>query len=133
MLVNVLYSKIHRATVTAVELHYEGSVSIDADLLKAAGIHPHQHLDIYNITNGNRLTTYAIPAPADSGVIQINGAAAHLANAGDLVILAAYGQLPLNEVPDWHPTVIHVDAANKPVYKANASGTLNPLPTPAAV
>ncbi|MDH4378915.1 MAG: aspartate 1-decarboxylase [Vampirovibrionales bacterium] len=133
MLVSVLYSKIHRATVTSVALHYEGSLTIDADLMAASGMHPHQQIDVLNINNGQRFTTYAIPGAAGSGTIQVNGAAAHLANVGDLVIIVAYGQLPVNEVPDWHPTVIHVDGANKPVYTAKASGTLNPPLSPVAV
>jgi len=88
----MLKGKIHRATVTDADLEYEGSVAIDADLLKMAGILPYEKVAIYNITNGNRLETYAIVAPRGSGEICINGAAAHLAGKGDIVIIAAYRQ-----------------------------------------
>ena len=88
---NMLRSKIHRATVTGAELHYEGSVTIDAHLMARADILPHQEVAIWNVTNGERFQTYALPGKPRSGVVCINGAAAHKARAGDLVIIATFG------------------------------------------
>ncbi len=90
MMLTLLKAKIHRATVTQCDLDYEGSVSIDATLMKKAGIVDYERVDVLDITNGARFTTYAIPARAGSGIIGINGAAAHLAHVGDLVIIVAY-------------------------------------------
>jgi len=109
----LLKSKIHRATVTAAELDYEGSVSVDRDLLEAADIRECEQVQIYNVTNGNRLTTYAIPGERGSGVVQINGAAAHLARAGDVVILASYAQYTETELAGHRPRVVRVDARNR--------------------
>ena len=92
MLRTLLKSKIHRARVTQAELHYEGSVTIDAALLEAADIVEHERVEIYDITNGSRIATYAIAGEPSSGVICINGAAAHMVNPGDLVIIASYAQ-----------------------------------------
>ena len=94
----LLKSKIHRATVTQAELHYEGSVTIDKLLLEAANIIDHERVEIYNITNGNRLATYAIDGAPGSGVICINGAAAHLVNPGDMVIIASYAEYSEDEI-----------------------------------
>ena len=106
-----LRSKIHRATVTQADLDYDGSVSIDASLLKLADIQPYEQVDIYNISRGTRLTTYAIEAPADSGEICINGAAAHLMKPTDLVIICCYAQFDESELaPD--PIVIKVNEHN---------------------
>ena len=106
-----LRSKIHRATVTQADLDYDGSVSIDTSLLKLADIQPYEQVDIYNISRGTRLTTYAIEAPADSGKICINGAAAHLMKPTDLVIICCYAQFDESELaPD--PIVIKVDEHN---------------------
>ena len=109
-------SKIHRATVTHADLHYVGSVTVDADLLDAADILPGELVAIVDITNGARLETYTIAGERGSGVIGINGAAAHLVNVGDLVILITYAQMSTAEARDYVPAVVHVDAANKIVH-----------------
>jgi len=107
-----LKSKIHRATVTQANLDYDGSVSIDTSLLKLADIQPYEQVDIYNISRGTRLTTYAIAAPANSGEICINGAAAHLMQPADLVIICSYAQFSESE-PTPMPIVIKVDEHNE--------------------
>lgn len=109
----LLKSKIHRATVTEANLDYEGSVTIDRALMKAADIVDHEQVQIYDVTNGARLTTYAIPGPAESGVICINGAAAHLVKAGDLVILATYAEYEESEIARHRPRVVFVDGENQ--------------------
>lgn len=106
-------SKIHRATVTHADLHYVGSVTVDEDLLDAADILPGELVSIVDITNGARLETYTIAGERGSGVIGINGAAAHLAQEGDLVILITYAQMTTAEALDYVPTVVHVDAQNR--------------------
>lgn len=117
----LLKSKIHRATVTEADLHYEGSVTIDADLMRAADIVPHERVEVYDITNGHRLATYAIEGPAGSGVICINGAAAHLVKAGDLVIITSYAQYSPEEVERHRPTVLLVNEQNRVVPPASAA------------
>lgn len=112
--ITVLYSKIHRATVTDAQLHYEGSLTIDARLMELAGLTEYQQIDIYNITNGERLTTYAILGERDSGMIQVNGAAAHKARAGDLIIIASYAMIPQAEAESWKPRLVFVDRQNHP-------------------
>lgn len=109
----LLKSKIHRATVTDAQLHYEGSVTIDTDLMQAADIVEHEQVQIYNVDNGNRLTTYAIPGPAGSGTICINGAAAHLVSPGHLIIICSYAQFEEIELDSHHPRVVHVDGNNR--------------------
>ncbi|MFO1041946.1 MAG: aspartate 1-decarboxylase [Planctomycetaceae bacterium] len=111
----LLKSKIHRATVTDAQLHYEGSVTIDTDLMRAADIVEYEQVQIYDVNNGNRLTTYAIPGPAKTGVICINGAAAHLVSPGDLVIICSYAQFEEIELTTHRPKVVLVDASNRPV------------------
>jgi aspartate 1-decarboxylase len=111
----LLKGKIHRAAVTQCDLHYEGSISVDAGLMERAGILDHEQVDVLNINNGQRFTTYAIPAPAGSGVIGVNGAAARLAQKGDLVIIVAYARMAEAEAKAWQPRVVLVDAANKPL------------------
>ena len=106
MLIEVLKSKIHRVTVTEADLHYIGSITIDEALMEAAGIIENEKVEIYNITNGERLATYAIRGERGTGVIGINGAAAHKAGVGDLIIIAAYAQMTPEEAREWHPTVI---------------------------
>lgn len=113
MLRTFLRSKIHRATVTQADLDYVGSITIDSTLLEAAQILPHEQVDVLNVTNGQRLTTYAIPGEADSGVIGINGAAAHLVNPGDLVIIVCYAQYTAEELKGHQPRVILVDESNR--------------------
>ena len=106
-------SKIHRATVTVADVEYEGSVTIDADLLDAAGILEWEEVNIWDVTNGARLTTYTIAGPRGSGVIGINGAAAHLVHPGDLVILATFAELDEAEAVVHEPTVVFVDENNR--------------------
>jgi aspartate 1-decarboxylase len=109
----MMKSKIHRATVTQADLHYVGSVTVDADLLRAADLLPGELVHIVDITNGARLETYCIEGPAGSGVIGINGAAAHLVHPGDLVILISYAQCDDAEARALRPRVVHVDADNR--------------------
>ncbi|BBY99757.1 aspartate 1-decarboxylase [Mycolicibacterium fallax] len=111
----MLKSKIHRATVTHADLHYVGSVTIDADLMDAADLLEGEQVTIVDIDNGNRLITYAITGARGSGVIGINGAAAHLVHPGDLVILIAYGVMEDAEARRYEPRVVFVDADNVPV------------------
>lgn len=106
MLVNVLKSKIHRVTVTEANLDYIGSITIDEALMEASNIIENEKVDIYNITNGERLSTYAIKGERGSGVIGINGAAAHKAPVGSLIIIASYAMMDFEEAREWHPTVI---------------------------
>ncbi len=110
---SMLKGKIHRATVTGADLHYEGSVTIDPVLLEAADIVPYEEVWIYNIANGERFQTYAIPGTRGEGEIRLNGAAAHKASPGDLVIICAYAQVPEEEVAAWKPHLVFVDAANR--------------------
>lgn len=109
----LLKSKIHRATVTDADLQYEGSVTIDSRLMDDADLVEHEQVQIYDVTNGSRLTTYAIAGPAGSGVICINGAAAHLVKPGDLVIIASYAQYEDEELVGHQPRVVLVDAQNR--------------------
>ncbi|HCS14067.1 MAG: aspartate 1-decarboxylase [Zetaproteobacteria bacterium CG06_land_8_20_14_3_00_59_53] len=113
MHITMLKSKIHRATVTHAELHYEGSCAIDTDLLEAANILPFEQLHIYNVNNGERFTTYAIEAPRGSGTIGVNGAAAHKASAGDLLIICTYAEMPQAQAASFKPELVYVDAANR--------------------
>jgi len=109
----MLKSKLHRATVTHSELHYEGSCAIDEALLDAANIHEYEQIQIYNVTNGERFTTYAIRAARDSGIISVNGAAAHKANPGDLVIIATYSAYNELELARYAPELVYIDADNR--------------------
>jgi aspartate 1-decarboxylase len=109
----MMKAKIHRATVTDSNLDYQGSVTIDEALLEKAAVIPYEQVDIYNITNGERFTTYAIVGPRDSGVICINGAAAHKAKKGDLVIIVSYGTFQDNELEGFQPKVVFVDRHNR--------------------
>jgi aspartate 1-decarboxylase len=111
----MLRGKIHRATVTGAELHYEGSVTIDAELLARADILPYEQVEIWNVTNGERFTTYAIEGRPGSGVVCINGAAAHKASKGDLVIIACFGGMSDAEARKWVPRCVFVDEHNRPV------------------
>ncbi len=111
----MLKSKIHRARVTDANLNYEGSISIDTTLLELSDILPYEKVDIYNITNGKRFSTYAIPAPPNSGTIQINGAAAHKAKKNDLIIIASYIAVEDSRLKDFKPKRIHVDHKNQAV------------------
>jgi aspartate 1-decarboxylase len=111
-------SKIHRATVTEANLHYQGSVTIDPVLMKAADVLPWERVEIYNVTNGERFATYAIPGAPGRGEICINGAAAHKAKRGDLVILCSYAEFEGEELARHQPTVVFVDEANRPIGQA---------------
>lgn len=113
MKLNMFKSKIHRATVTHADLSYEGSVSVDSDLLDAAGILPYEAVHIWNVTRGSRLTTYALPGQRGSGSVCVNGAAAHLNQPGDLVILATFAEMTPEEARRHVPTVVRVDAKNR--------------------
>ncbi|NBV05907.1 MAG: aspartate 1-decarboxylase [Proteobacteria bacterium] len=113
MQLTLLKAKIHRATVTQADLHYEGSISIDTKLLEASGIVVHEKVDVLNINNGERFTTYVIPAKAGSGAIQVNGAAARKVHAGDHVIIIAYASFSQDEAKNHKPVVILVDEQNR--------------------
>lgn len=110
MLRTMLKSKIHRATVTQADLHYVGSITIGEDLMEAADLLPGEQVDVVDVNNGNRLTTYVIPGPRDSGVIGINGAAARLVAPGDLVIIISYAQVA--EPAELKPRVVFVTGQN---------------------
>lgn len=109
----MLQAKLHRVHVTHAELHYEGSCAIDDDLLEAADIREYQQIDIYNVNNGERFTTYAIRAERGSGIISVNGAAAHKANPGDILIIAAYAVYSELELQSFHPQLVYVDEHNR--------------------
>ncbi len=112
----MLKSKIHRATVTDANLEYEGSITIDRDLLKQADIWPFERVEVYNIDNGARFATYAIEGKAGSGVICINGAAAHLAKPGHKVIIASYVTMEESQIPQYRQRVVLVGPENKPKH-----------------
>jgi aspartate 1-decarboxylase len=114
MLTTLLQAKLHRVTVTEADLHYEGSCGIDEILLDAAGIREFQYIEIYNINNGERFTTYAIRAPRGSGTISLNGAAARKAMVGDLLIIAAYAGYDEEDLKAYQPTIVLVDERNRP-------------------
>ena len=109
----MLKSKLHRVTVTHSELEYEGSCAIDTTLLNAANINEYEQISIYNISNGERFITYAIQAEKNSGIISINGAAAHKANPGDKLIIATYASYDDIELKKYRPLLVYVDQANK--------------------
>ncbi len=127
MKLTMLKAKIHRATVTRAHLDYEGSVTIDRTLLEAAGILPYERVEIYNVTRGSRLATYAIEGEAGSGAIEINGAAAHLAGPGDLVILAAYCEMAPEEAPHHRPRLVFVGHGNR-ISETKSAETPHTLP-----
>ena len=114
MLRTMLQAKLHRVRVTEADLHYEGSCGIDRDLLDASGIRPFQYIELYNISNGERFSTYVIEAPPGSGVISLNGAAARKAMVGDLLIICAYSQYDATELLTYKPVVVLVDGKNRP-------------------
>ena len=109
----MLQAKLHRVRVTHSELHYEGSCAIDDDLLDAAGMMEYQQIDIYNVSNGERFTTYAIRAQRGSGIISVNGAAAHKAKPGDIIIIATYATYSEIELHKYHPSLVYVDQSNR--------------------
>ena len=113
MLRQFLKSKIHRAVVTQADLHYEGSLTIDQNLMDAAGIANYEKIDVYNISNGNRFSTYAIPGDRGSGVIGLNGAAARLGSVGDLIIIVCYTYLAEEQINTHKPVIVLADSKNR--------------------
>lgn len=113
MLTTLLKAKLHGARVTHAELEYEGSCAIDCALLDAAGIHEYEQIQIYNVSNGERFITYAIRAERDSGVISVNGAAAHKANPGDKLIICTYAALDEAEMKVFKPVLVYLDESNQ--------------------
>jgi aspartate 1-decarboxylase len=120
MHITLLKSKLHHARVTHSELEYEGSCAIDGRLLEAANIHEYEQIQIYNLDNGERFTTYAIRAEAGSGIISINGAAAHKADPGDRIIICTYGIFDEQEAAGFQPKLVYLDADNHIVRQGNA-------------
>ncbi|MEM6793113.1 MAG: aspartate 1-decarboxylase [Acidobacteriota bacterium] len=130
----LLKSKIHRATVTDADLHYVGSMTLDPELMEAADILVHERIEIYNITNGERIATYAIEGERGAGEAILNGAAAHRFSPGDLVIICSYGEVEAAEAEEHQPKVVFVDAHNRVVEKSRAVlASREPLPVPQAV
>lgn len=120
MQLTLLKSKLHRACVTRVERDYEGSCAIDADLLEAAGVRPYEQVDIYNVTNGHRFTTYAIRGAPGSQIVSVNGAAAHLAATGDRVIICGYARMTEAEADEHKPSLVYLDADNRIIRTGNS-------------
>lgn len=120
MQITLLKSKLHRVTTTHAELGYEGSCAIDSHLLKVAGIREYEQIQIYNVNNGERFTTYAIQAEANSGIISVNGAAAHKANPGDLLIIATYATMSEAEANQFKPIMVYFDEKNRITHTRNA-------------
>ena len=118
----MMIAKIHRATITDADLHYVGSITVDEDLLDAADLLPGQQVDVVDVTNGARLTTYVIPGERGSGELCINGAAAHLIHRGDIVILIGYGMMDDAEARTYSPRVVFVDENNTPVDISDEPG-----------
>ena len=119
MICTMLKAKLHRVSVTHSELDYEGSCAIDGKLLELSGIREYEQIEIYNVTNGERFTTYAIRAENNSGVISVNGAAAHKADPDDIIIIAAYVQLDEKELVSFKPKLIYFDENNRVTHTAN--------------
>jgi aspartate 1-decarboxylase len=113
MHLNMFKAKIHRATVSHAELHYEGSIAIDGNLLDAAGIREYEQIHAWDIDNGERFVTYALRAEEGSGIISVNGSAARSVQVGDLIIIAAFAQLDEKELEQFQPTCVYVDADNR--------------------
>ena len=126
MKLTLLKAKLHKAHVTHSELEYEGSCAIDSALLDEAGIHEYEQIHLYNLNNGERFTTYAIRAEAESGIISVNGAAAHKASPGDRVIICAYVELAQHEVANFKPRLVYLDESNR------VTGTSDQIPVQVA-
>lgn len=122
MIIKLLKSKIHRATVTEADLNYMGSLTLDEDLMDAAGLIEFEKIQVLDITNGSRLETYIIRGKRGSGEVCINGAAAHLIHEGDLVIIVSYCQLTENESLNHKPNIVNVDNENKVIYSSVEEG-----------
>lgn len=120
MQLNMFKAKIHRATVTHAELHYEGSIAIDGDLLDASGIREYEQIHAWNVNSGQRFVTYALRAEKGSGIISVNGSAARSAEVGDIIIIAAFAQVSEAELEEFQPTCVYVDADNR-VHHTNRS------------
>ncbi len=120
MQITLLKCKLHHARVTHAELEYEGSCAIDSDLLAAAGIREYEQIHIYNLNNGERFTTYAIQAQPGSGIISINGAAAHKASPGDRIIICSYASMSEQEARAFQPTLVYLDEGNRIVRQRNS-------------
>lgn len=127
----MIHGKIHRVTITGADLHYVGSITVDENLLDAADIVPGQKVDVVDVNNGSRLSTYTIAGERGSGIIQLNGAAAHLVNVGDIAIIMAYSQVPESRVRTWQPHVVFVDEHNRIVEQGSNPGAV-PEQHPAA-
>ncbi len=123
MQLTLLKCKLHRACVTHAELDYEGSCAIDRDLMELAGILPYEQIQIYNIANGERFTTYAIEAERGSRIISVNGAAAHKASPGDRVIICAYAVLDESELANFKPTLCYLDEDNRVIRTGDSIAT----------
>ncbi len=113
MQITVLKSKLHRGRVTLADLNYEGSLAIDEDLMDAVGIHPYEQIHVFNINNGERFVTYAIPAERGTKTLMVNGAAARLAQINDRIIIVAYGMIDEKKKDDFHPRVVVLDEQNQ--------------------
>ncbi|MGK0689448.1 MAG: aspartate 1-decarboxylase [Aquificaceae bacterium] len=109
----MLKSKVHRVKITGAELHYEGSLSLDLALMEAANLLPFEKIEVYNVSNGARFSTYVIPAPKYSGEVRLNGAAARLGAVGDIIIIASYGVFEEEELKDYRPFLVYVDEDNQ--------------------
>ncbi|MCF6282897.1 MAG: aspartate 1-decarboxylase [Candidatus Polarisedimenticolaceae bacterium] len=120
MQLTLLKCKLHRACVTHSELDYEGSCAIDSDLMEMAGIREYEQIQIYNITNGERFTTYAILAEAGSRIISVNGAAAHKANPGDRIIICSYAGMDEKEVADFKPALVYLNEENRVTHTGDS-------------
>lgn len=120
----MLKSKIHRATITASDLHYVGSITIDPDLLEAADVLPHEQVHVVDIDNGARFETYTIAGERGTGTIQVNGAAARLVHTGDTIIVISYAQYSREEMADYEPRVVHVDRGNRIIRVDDAVAAL---------
>jgi aspartate 1-decarboxylase len=112
---HMLKSKIHRLTVTDTDLHYEGSLSLDRDLMDLADLKPFERIEVYNVNNGERFSTYVIPAPRGSGEVKLNGAAARLGCKGDLIIVASYAEYEERDLESYRPILVYVDSQNRVV------------------
>jgi aspartate 1-decarboxylase len=110
----MLKSKIHRATVTAADVDYEGSLMLDEDLMDAANILPNEQIHVWDVTNGNRIITYAIVGERGSGVVQVNGGGAHKIHPGDIIIVATFAMMTGKKARKFRPTVVHADESNRP-------------------
>lgn len=125
MLRSMLKSKIHRATVIDAELHYEGSLAVDADLMEAVGLIPFEQVHVYNMNNGERFETYVIKAPAGSGMIGLRGAAARKGLTGDMIIIVSYALYPPDEAPEHEPKIVVLDERNQ-IKRRGPAGPADP-------